>query len=388
MALFSLTVPDEDAIRKELAAGSPPAPEAQAPAAPQAPQAPQAPPAPPDPALAAAAVKSAELIMGADASPASRGKIAAMVEQFGLESMRLSADKARLLTASAVELARSGGEGGEAARGLSELQRAVRELDPSGIDFSAKGFLGLFSPVKKYFRRFEGTEGTIADLSRALARGKSSLRNDNITIRLEQSKLKEANDRLKREISLGILLDGEISRRLDPLKASGADPDKASFVEQDVLFPLRQRIIDLQQTLAVNNQGLVAMEVVSRNNAELIRGVDRALTVTLSALRTSAAVAGSLYNQRIALKKLQDLDAAAAAAGGGGGAFPGPAPGGSAATVERLKETFRDALSSLDEIERFKAGAVASMQDSVNRFKGLAESGLQEIAGAGQGRQG
>ncbi|MDR2612931.1 MAG: toxic anion resistance protein [Deltaproteobacteria bacterium] len=398
MALFSLTVPDEDAIRRELGAIDP-RPAAGRDGVPaRGPEAGAAPPPPMaemgDPSLAEAASRNAELIMGSDpASPADRARIASTVERYGLESMRLSADKARLLASTAGELARAGEGGGLASSGLAELGRVARSLDPSGVDFEAKGFLGLFPPAKGYFRRLGGAEGTVAEISRSMVKGKSSLRNDNITLQLEQGKLKEANQKLRREIALGLLLDSEISRRLEPLKAGGADPERVSFVEGEVLFPLRQRLLDLQQTLAVNNQGLVAMELVSRNNAELIRGVDRALTVTLAALRTSVAVAGALYNQKIALRKLQEFDAAAAQAAAEGGARwageGGPAPGGGGATVERLRESFRDVMSSLDEIERFRAGAAASMRDSVGRFRrlaGTADGGEGAgAAGAGPG---
>ncbi|MDR1039079.1 MAG: toxic anion resistance protein [Deltaproteobacteria bacterium] len=425
MALFSLTVQNEDTIRRELNIGSP-APAATdtgtgtasapgaAPAATDAGTA-SAPGAVPaatdagtasapgdvpastareasiaaaaaDPALAEAAEKNAALVMDANDSPEARLKITNVIEKFGQESMRLAAEKARFL-ASAGELARAGDGGGSAAKGLGALGAVIRSLDPSGVDFDAKGFMGLFRPAKKYFSRFEQSEDSIADISRSLAQGRNSLKNDNITIRLEQAKVKEASQKLRREIALGLLLDDGVSRRLAPLKDSGTDPDKVSFIENDVLFPLRQRIIDLQQTLVVNDQGIIAMEVVSRNNAELIRGVDRALTVTLATLRTSAAVAGALYNQKITLRKLREFDSAAAAAGAEGSTLSGPGPGGSQATVQRLKDSFRDVMNSLDEIERFKDGALQSMQDSVGRFRTLAESGSAETARIERGQQ-
>jgi len=38
---------------------------------------------------------------------------------------------------------------------------------------------------------------------------------------------------------------------------------------------LRQRIQDLQQQLAVNQQGVLAVELIIRNNKELMKGVDK-----------------------------------------------------------------------------------------------------------------
>ena len=54
------------------------------------------------------------------------------------------------------------------------------------------------------------------------------------------------------------------------------DPENVKFVTEEVLFPLRQRIMDMQQMIVVNQQGVMATEVVIRNNKELMRGVERA----------------------------------------------------------------------------------------------------------------
>ena len=71
----------------------------------------------------------------------------------------------------------------------------------------------------------------------------------------------------------------------------GPDDPRREFVEEDILFALRQRTLDLQQQLAVNQQGVLAIEIIIRNNRELIRGVDRALDVTISALQVAVTVA-------------------------------------------------------------------------------------------------
>lgn len=83
------------------------------------------------------------------------------------------------------------------------------------------------------------------------------------------------------------------------------DPEKIKYIQDEVLFPLRQKVMDLQQMQAVNQQGYFAMEIVRRNNKELIRAVDRAKHVTVSALRTAVTVASALYNQKIVLDKVK-----------------------------------------------------------------------------------
>lgn len=103
-------------------------------------------------------------------------------------------------------------------------------------------------------------------------------------------------------------MDQEIEAQLDAAKLRNESEERVKFITEEVLFPLRQRVMDLQQMLVVNQQGIMAIEVVIRNNKELIRGVDRARNVTVSALKISVTVASALYNQRIVLKKIELLN--------------------------------------------------------------------------------
>jgi uncharacterized protein YaaN involved in tellurite resistance len=61
--------------------------------------------------------------------------------------------------------------------------------------------------------------------------------------------------------------------------------------------------MDLQQQLVVNQQGVLSIDLIMRNNVELTRGVDRAINVTVSALQVAVTLALALANQRITLEK-------------------------------------------------------------------------------------
>lgn len=54
----------------------------------------------------------------------------------------------------------------------------------------------------------------------------------------------------------------------------------------------------MQKVIVVNQQGVMATQIVIRNNNELMRGVERAQNVTINALRISEMVAGALYKFR------------------------------------------------------------------------------------------
>ena len=66
--------------------------------------------------------------------------------------------------------------------------------------------------------------------------------------------------------------------------------------------------MDLQQQLAVNQQGVLATALIIRNNRELVRGVDRAIDVTISALQVAVAVAMAVAHQKVVLDKVEALN--------------------------------------------------------------------------------
>src|SRR3546814_20968894 len=73
-----------------------------------------------------------------------------------------------------------------------------------------------------------------------------------------------------------------------------SDPAKAKAIRETALFYARQRTQDLLTQMAVTVQGYLALDLVKKNNVELVKGVDRASTTTVAALRTAVTVAQAL----------------------------------------------------------------------------------------------
>ena len=67
------------------------------------------------------------------------------------------------------------------------------------------------------------------------------------------------------------------------------DPERAKALNQDVLFYVRQKHQDLLTQLAVSIQNYLAIDIVIKNNIELIKGVDRASTIRRRVARVRAA---------------------------------------------------------------------------------------------------
>ena len=151
-----------------------------------------------------------------------------------------------------------------------------------------------YEEVRAYFQKYEKAENVIANVIDSLDKGKKTLTNDNTTLAIEQHALRDLSKKLNKEIEMAVAMDELISEKLEQTKSQIVDLDKIRFIEEEILFPLRQRTMDMQQMVVVNHQGIIAMEVIQRNNKELIRGVDRAKTVTVTALRTAVMVASAL----------------------------------------------------------------------------------------------
>ncbi|MFD1775398.1 toxic anion resistance protein [Paenibacillus rhizophilus] len=316
-----------------------------------------------------------------------RKEILQSIDQFGMNTMRSSSEKNALLQVSVGNLSRTGDEGGQVAKGLTELQLQLKDLDPSVVDFAKSGLLGkFFNPLRSYFAKYQKADAVISDIITSLDKGKSVLKNDNTTLEFEQQALRELTKKLQKEIQLGMLMDEEIESQIEAAKSRNELEDKIRFITEEVLFPLRQRVMDLQQMQVVNQQGIMAIEVVIRNNKELIRGVDRARNVTISALKISVTVASALYNQKIVLKKIELLNQTTNNLISGTskmlkdqGAAIHKQSLETSISVDTLKQAFTDVLSALDSISTYKQEALPKMRDTINQFRELADTGEQQI---------
>ena len=315
-------------------------------------------------------------------------KILKSIDEFAMDTLENSARKNTLLQTTIGNLSKGGEDGGVVSNSLADLHREIKDLDPSALDFAKEGVLGkVFNPIRRYFEKYNRADNVIQDIIVSLDKGKATLKNDNTTLDLEEDTLRDVTKKLNMELALGLAMDDQIVEQIEQAKLRGEDEEKIQFVTEEILFPLRQRVMDMQQMVVVNHQGIIAMEVIKRNNKELIRGVDRAKTVTVTALRTAVMVASALYNQKIVLRKIELLNETTSNLISStsrmlkeqGAAIHKQA---TEATVspEVLKQAFNDALGALEDISTFKQQALPRMHETVAHFRELAETGEKEIA--------
>lgn len=317
----------------------------------------------------------------------SRREITGVINDFGKDLVTRSEAKNNILQKRLVNLGDKGSGALEVAQNLEDLTIQMKDLDPSALDFTKTGLLGkIVNPIRRYFEKYKTADQEIATIVKTLDNGKKTLQNDNTTLEIEEVNMRNLTKELSAKIETGTQLDEYLTQAIANERAKGGDEDRIRFVEEEVLFPLRQRIMDFQQILTVNQQGIVAMEVIRKNNGELIRSVDRAKTVTISSLRTAVTVAGALYDQKIVLEKINTLNAATNNMIAGtsrmlkdqGVEIQRQAVEANI-SPDTLKQAFAEAISALDDIYEYRQKALPSMKATIEEFRTIAEEGEKQI---------
>ncbi|MBQ9160099.1 MAG: toxic anion resistance protein [Methanobrevibacter sp.] len=334
------------------------------------------------------AQSNATAIFDADLNnPNEREQILKPLDNFGLNEMSKSASHNEMLSTRFVDLTKGGKEADNIGENLLELNRQMKDLDPSKVDFAKKGVLGnLMNPVRKYFAKYEKAEVAISDIVQSLEKSSKVLQNDNTTLLNEENYLREVTNKLLADIELGKKMDESIEAQIQTAEIQGVDEEKIAFVREEILFPLRQRIMDMQQMIVVNQQGIVSLNVIRRNNKELIRGVKRAQNVTVSALRTGVMVASALYDQKIVMEKINILnqtteniiESTSHMLKEQGSEIQKH----SAETMispEVLKASFSEALQAIKDVSTYKEQALPKMKETIEMFSDMANDGQKVV---------
>ncbi|MBR2590649.1 MAG: toxic anion resistance protein [Clostridia bacterium] len=308
------------------------------------------------------------------------------IENFGEDAVIASNRKNAFLAKRIVAFKNNSDQTGVVADNLTRLSVAMKDLDPSGIRFSDGMRHKFFHPARKYFTKYEKTDKVIDGILEVITSGEKQLKNDNQTLLLEQEALEAETCKLNEYIALGKEFDTALSARIEQAKIEGEDEKKITFLESEVLFPLRQKVMDMSTLAVVNYQGIGAMEIIRKNNLELIRGVERAKQVSVNALRVGVMCAQALYNQNLvlgAVKTLSDstakmIEANAAMLQNQSGEIQEMATN-PMIPVETLKQSFETVFAVFDECENYKKNALPQMEQVIAEFAAIAQDGSERL---------
>ncbi len=316
------------------------------------------------------------------------------IDDMGVDIQRRAAHRSAMLQTPIRRLAHQGDEGGMVANALVALRGKMQELDPSRQDLSTGGLAralsfipGVGNKLQRYFSRFENAQDAIDRIIHDLDAGAGMLRRDNVTLADDQAELRKLITQLDRQVALGRLIDNRLE-----MAAARADDAQRGFIEEELQFPLRQRIVDLQQQLTVCQQGVLALEVIIRNNRELVRGVTRAINVTVSALNVAVTTALALANQRLVLDRIEALNdttssliAGTAKALRSQGADIQTRAASTMLDMDALEQAFGDVLGAIDEVSRYRREALPRLDAQIERLEALATRGNKAITRMDEG---
>ena len=283
---------------------------------------------------------------------------------------------------------------------LTQLRATIEDLDPSrrGDLTTRKKLFGLIpfggDKLRGYFDSYKSAQSHISAILGRLKDGKDELLHDNAAIDQERANLWTAMGKIEQMVHVSKTLDSRLEAKA--LELDYTDPAKAKAIRESALFYVRQRSTDLLTQLAVSVQGYLALDLVKKNNVELVKGVDRASTTTVSALRTAVTVAQALTNQRLVLEQIGALNTTTANMIDSTGellktqtAAIHQQAASSTIPIETLQRAFQNVYQTMDAIDAFKLQALDSMKKTVDTLSGEVEKSRGYIAraeGAQQGR--
>ncbi len=294
----------------------------------------------------------------------------------GDAEMRESAQTSNRLLETPVRAMKGDDATEKVAGTLTELRRTVEDLDPAQAT-GVKKLLGLIpfgDKLRDYFQKYESAQSHLDAIVKALYDGKDELIADNVALENERRTLWETMGRLREYAYIASALDKAVSAEIATVSAT--DPERAKKLQDEVLFYVRQKHTDLLTQLAVSIQGYLAIDLVKRNNVELIKGVDRATTTTLTALRTAVIVAQALTHQKLVLSQIQALNTTTENMIAGTskmlkeqGAEIHQQASSEMISIETLKAAFADVYAAMDAVDTYKVAALDSMAQTVSALE-------------------
>lgn len=301
---------------------------------------------------------------------------------------------------------------------LTSLQHTVNEINPNNfkLSFFDKLFGKAGTSMKKYFQKFQDNQELLSEIIKKLEEGKQTLLRDNVALEIEATR----NAELAKKIQSQLVIANETNQYLESLLSSiqpstqydntnssihylpntnqDSNQTNTSLVPNDIyaqptfhgieitaenkeqiqnqiLFPLKQKIMDFQQQILVHTQGEIALRTLINNNKELANSVDRTRSVTLNALNVAIIVAQGLNQQQRVLKAVQDINtqtsdliAHTGAKLKEQGSQIQQGAANAMLDMDKLKEAFDNVISAMEDIKTFKISALPKMQDNINLY--------------------
>jgi uncharacterized protein YaaN involved in tellurite resistance len=303
-----------------------------------------------------------------------RNTLTSEAKSFGTDIRRSIAHQSDLLNAPIKDIMGNNESEGGLSKDLLSLRSKVEEINPNKFDFSEGGFRrfltklpGIGSKLEAWWSQYQSVSTVINDILSNLEKGKDVLAKDNVTLKVDRDKLMEFTWQLQDQLQIAMLLDNELATW-----AGSLDAAQKKYIEEDILYYLRQEVQDMQLSLGAANQAILVSDIIRRANEELIRSTDRTLNVSAKALQTAAALQVALLHQEKqmeAVKATNDmtvelLKSTAEKAKTQGVQVVKDANDVSG-MIEGLKQAFGDTIEAMNLLDSYKQEALPQMASNV-----------------------
>ncbi len=261
---------------------------------------------------------------------------------------------------------------------LSELNKVVDNLTPTNntdlLNPSWWRKLFGFNGVAKYVEKFQSSQSVIDNLTNSLEKSRVGLLNDNTALGAQIEYLEGQTAQFRH-----FMAEAEkIRKELETAKTEADSQEKRNEIDNIALFPCLQKITDFQQRIAVNEQAVLAIQTIIKNNAELAGSVNRAKDVTVNALGVSIMIVQSLNQQKKVIdsvntvnKQTSDLIKFTANTLKTQGVEIQKQASSAMLDSQSLEAAFNDCLSAFNDIKNFRVEAVKKLESEINTFNGL-----------------
>ncbi|WP_051526849.1 toxic anion resistance protein [Alkanindiges illinoisensis] len=233
------------------------------------------------------------------------------VHQLGQQTVVKTAGFSQRLLSRSIKKMDDDEEAKGIGQSLIDLKQTLEALNPANnTSFFSKrkllGFIPFGSKIEDYFDKYKSAEAHLSTILIALDKGRDELLKDNIGIEHDKKQLWTLMQQLEQYIYIGRQLEQILTEKLYDIELQ--HPEKARVIKEEVVFYLHQKITDLLTQQAVGMQSYLSLDLIRKNNFELIKGVERATTTTVAALRTAIVVAQALANQKLVLKQVDAVN--------------------------------------------------------------------------------
>ena len=324
---------------------------------------------------------------------------AASMEKFGLDAQKNSGKRSQMLKQSIGKLKPEDDKDPDnVGNMLMNLNSQMVELDPTGVSMDKPWwsnlqfvFPFLKTPLQRYFMKYQSADSVLDNIRSGLLAGQKQLENDSKMLEQDQRKMRASLGTLNEAIAAGTYLRDE----LDYAVTNDIQDDTViTFVKDQMLFPLSQRLTDLQQQAAVNQQGIMSSALIIRTNKDLIAGVNRALTVSMAAMEIAVALSLALANQKLVLKQLNAMNETTGNMIAGVGKMLKQNAAeiqqqASEATLdmEQLKQAMQDTRDALASVQDFRVNAVEHMGNDIKELNVVLSENQEVINDMDKGEQ-